>query len=257
MPSAYSTDSKSKSLALLVAYQQQPSVRLRNRLIQMNIGLVRQEAHRLLHTSSETFDDLMQIGSLGLLKAVERFDVTKGYAFSSFAIPFVRGEIKHYLRDHSTAVRIPRRWQSILHQSGQAIRQLSESLQRPPSDQEVADQLDISIEEWQQARIASGNRSPLSLDIPSSSAGPDAAPMGELLCDPRYHSFQLAQEDKSQLQRALAQLEQRTRQIVESVYLQERTQVETAEILGMSPSTVRNKLRRGLMQLRLSMRPAG
>ncbi|MEL7052468.1 MAG: sigma-70 family RNA polymerase sigma factor, partial [Cyanobacteria bacterium J06588_5] len=149
---------KNKSLEILNTYQKDRSLQLRNRLVQLNIGLVRREAHRWLHNSGETFDDLMQVGSLGLIRAIERFDIQKGFAFSSFAIPYIRGEIQHYLRDKGTVVRIPRRWQTLQSQSAKAIRHLQESLNRRPSDQEVAAELDITVEEWQQVRIASSNR---------------------------------------------------------------------------------------------------
>ena len=126
---------KSETLELLNDYQRVCSPELRNKLVKMNLGLVRREAHHWLYHSNETFDDLMQVGSLGLIRAIERFDMSKGYAFSSFAIPYIRGEIQHYLRDRSAIVRIPRRWQSLQHQSARVIRQLQEALDRKPTDQ--------------------------------------------------------------------------------------------------------------------------
>ena len=248
---------KSQSLEILTNYQKNPSPRLRNQLVQMNIGLVRREAHRWLHSSGESFDDLMQIGSIGLIRATERFDLQKGYAFSSFAIPYIRGEIQHYLRDRGTVVRIPRRWQSLQNQSARAIRHLQEELNRRPSDQEVADELDITVEEWQQVRIASSNRNLLSLDAPVKENDSGASSLGDLLPDSRYRSFQLAQEDKIRLQQALSQLEKRTREVVEFVFLQDLTQKETAERLGISSVTVSRRVKKGLKHLQVIMQPAG
>jgi RNA polymerase sigma-B factor len=248
---------KSQSLEILTTYQKTPSPQLRNRLVQMNIGLVRREAHRWLHSSGESFDDLMQVGSLGLIRAIERFDMQKGYAFSSFAIPYIRGEIQHYLRDKGTVVRIPRRWQTLQNQSAKAIRSLQENLNRRPSDQEVADELEITVEEWQQVRIASSNRNLLSLDAPVKESDSGTSSLGDLLPDSRYRSFQLAQEDQIRLQQALAQLEKRTREVVESVFLQDLTQKETAERLGISSVTVSRRVRKGLKHLQVIMQPAG
>lgn len=248
---------KSQSLEVLTNYQKNRSPQLRNRLVHMNIGLVRREAHRWLHSSGETFDDLMQVGSLGLIRAVERFDLQKGYAFSSFAIPYIRGEIQHYLRDKGTVVRIPRRWQALQNQSAKAIRQLQEDLNRRPSDQEVADQLEITVEEWQQVRIASSNRSLLSLDAPIKESDSSASSLGDLLPDSQYRSFQLAQEDRLRLQQALLQLEKRTREVVEFVFLQDLTQKETAERLGISSVTVSRQVKKGLKHLQVIMQPAG
>ncbi|MEO0808650.1 MAG: RNA polymerase sigma factor SigF, partial [Cyanobacteria bacterium J06643_4] len=245
------------SLELLNAYQKDRSLKLRNRLVQMNIGLVRREAHRWLHNSGETFDDLMQVGSMGLINAIERFDLQKGFAFSSFAIPYIRGEIQHYLRDKSATVRIPRRWQTLQSQSARAIRQLQEDLNRRPSDQEVAAELDISVEEWQEVRLASSNRNLLSLDAPVQSGDSGTSSLGDLLPDARYRSFQLAQEDQIRLQQALSQLEQRTRDVVEFVFLHDLTQKETAERLGISSVTVSRRVKKGLKHLQIIMRTAG
>ena len=247
---------KSQSLEILTSYHKNPTPQLRNRLVQMNIGLVRREAHRWMHSSGEAFDDLMQVGSLGLIRAIERFDLQRGFAFSSFAIPYIRGEIQHYLRDKGTIVRIPRRWQALQSQSAKAIRHLQESLNRRPSDQEVADELEITVEEWQQVRIASSNRNLLSLDAPVKENDGSASSLGDLLPDSRYRSFQLAQEDQMRLQQALSQLEKRTREVVEFVFLQDLTQKETAERLGISSVTVSRRVKKGLKHLQVIMQPA-
>ncbi|MEO1620454.1 MAG: RNA polymerase sigma factor SigF [Cyanobacteria bacterium J06632_3] len=256
MPSSTHQVIKSQTLEILTNYQKSRCLHLRNRLVQMNIGLVRREAHRWLHSSGETFDDLMQVGSLGLIRAIERFDLHKGFAFSSFAIPYIRGEIQHYLRDKGTVVRIPRRWQTLQNQSARAIRHLQEELKRKPSDQEVAAELDISVEEWQQVRIASSNRNLLSLDAPIQDSDNGSFSLADLLPDARYRSFQLAQEDRIRLQQALSQLEKRTREVVEFVFLQDLTQKETAERLGISSVTVSRRVKKGLKHLQVIMHPA-
>ena len=247
---------KSRSLELLSLYQKNRSLQLRNRLVQLNIGLVRQEAHRWLRHSGETFDDLMQVGSLGLINAIERFDLEKGYAFSSFAIPYIRGEIQHYLRDKGTVVRIPRKWQTLQNQAAQAIRHLRNELNRMPSDYEVAAKLNVTVEEWQQVKLASSNRHLLSLDAPVGEDSSGASSLGDLLPDARYRSFQLAQEDRIRLQQALDQLEKRTREVLEFVFLQDLTQKETAKKLGISSVTVSRQVKKGLKHLQVIMRPA-
>ena len=77
---------KSESLQLLRAYQQSPCPQVRNQLVELNIGLVRKEAHHWIHQCTECYEDLLQVGSIGLIRAIERFDMSKGHAFSSFAI---------------------------------------------------------------------------------------------------------------------------------------------------------------------------
>ena len=244
------TELKSDSLHLLQEYQRNSSTQLRNRLVQMNLGLVRKEAHRWVNHSTETFDDLLQVGSLGLIRAIERFDPSKGHAFSSFAVPYIRGEIQHYLRDKSPQVRIPRRWQELHRQAVGVTREIRVDLQRQPTDAEIAAALEISQCEWQQVKLAATNRSLLSLDAPLQHDGGESASLGDLLPDGRYRSFQLAQEDKIRLRQALSQLEKRTSEVMEFVFLQDLTQKETAELLGISAVTVSRQVKKGVASLK-------
>lgn len=253
MQTSTKRDLKGHTLELLQRYQATQSSDIRNQLVQMNIGLVRREAHHWLNQSNENYDDLMQVGSLGLIRAIERFDISKGYAFSSFAIPYIRGEIQHYLRDKGSSMRIPRRWLALQRQAGKAIRKLQIELGRPPSDAEVAAALEISQQEWQEVKLAGRNRSPLSLDAPVQDDESGSASLGDLLPDPRYRSFQLAQEDQIRLQGALHQLETRTREVMEFVFLHDLTQKETAERMGISAVTVSRRVKQGLKRLRLIM----
>ncbi|HEY9761655.1 MAG TPA: RNA polymerase sigma factor SigF [Trichocoleus sp.] len=244
------TSSSSKAIELLVAYNQNPTIELRNKLVRLNIGLVRKVVHRLSHQCNESFEDLEQVGYLGLINAIERFDPKHGNAFSSFAVPYIRGEILHYLRDRSGTVKIPRRWQD-LHRSAQKVREaLTQQLGRAPKDSEVASQLGVSAEEWQQAKLANSNRSLLSLDAKvGSDADESSATLGELLPNLEAQKLMGWEEDRAQLQQAMSQLEEKTRTIVEYVYLKQMPRKQVAEEMGISPMTVTRRLQRGIEQL--------
>lgn len=244
MPTNVTSELKNDNLQLLREYQNNPSLQLRNQLVQLNIGLVRREAHHWINQCTESYEDLLQVGCIGLIRAIERFDMSKGHAFSSFATPYIRGEIQHYLRDKSSAVRIPRRLTVLQRQAAWAIRDLQVKLNRYPSDREIASALNIEVEEWQEIKLACQNRSPLSLDAPVGEEGENATSLGELVPDNRYRSFQLAQEDCIRLQQALVQLEQRTRDVLEFVFLQDLTQKEAAERLGISAVTVSRRVKK-------------
>jgi RNA polymerase sigma factor (sigma-70 family) len=106
-----STDAiKARTAELFAQYQRSPSVRVRNQIVELNIGLAQRAAHRLSQDGQETLEDLIQVGAIGLCKAVERFDPSKGNAFSSYAMPFIRGEISHWRRDKTRMVKVPRSW---------------------------------------------------------------------------------------------------------------------------------------------------
>ena len=235
---------------LLREYQQSQSADVRNQLVKLNFGLVRKEAYYWINQCHESYDDLLQVGCLGLIRAIERFDISKGHAFSSFAIPYIRGEIQHYLRDKGVTVRIPRRWLALQQHSIGVSRSLREKYNRQPTDSEVAAGLSISLEEWQEIKLAWANRAPLSLDVPVYDGDEASASLAELVPDHRYRSFQLAQEDQLRLQQALLQLENRTRQVLEFVFLHDLTQKQVAEKLGISVVTVSRRVKKGLNSLK-------
>jgi RNA polymerase sigma-B factor len=235
---------------LLREYEQSKSAEIRNQLVKLNFGLVRKEAYYWINQCHESYDDLLQVGCLGLIRAIERFDISKGHAFSSFAIPYIRGEIQHYLRDKGVTVRIPRRWLALQQQSAGVSRSLRELHNRQPTDSEVAAALSISLEEWQEIKLAWANRAPLSLDVPVYDGDESSASLAELVPDHSYRSFQLAQEDQLRLQQALLQLENRTRQVLEFVFLHDLTQKQVAEKLGISVVTVSRRVKKGLNSLK-------
>ncbi len=241
-----------KTIEILAAYRRRPSVHLRNRLVELNIGLVRRIAHRFCKQSTVPYEDLEQLGSLGLIRAIERFDPQHGYAFSSFAVPYIRGEILHYLRDQSTMVRIPRRWQTLQRQGQQAILKLSTELGHPPTDAEVAQALGVSVSDWRSAKQSQLNHVPMSLDAQLGShpqSAESCLTLGDLLPDARDQDHQHIEEDRQQLQRALSQLEDQTRQILELIYLKNMTRKQTAHHIGVSPMTITRRVQRGLAQL--------
>ena len=253
MANVIAKEIKLDSLSLFQQYQKQPATHLRNNIVELNFGLVRREANHWLNQCNETYDDLIQIGSLGLIRAIERFDMGKGVAFSSFAIPYIRGEIQHYLRDKSCTLRIPRKWLDQRRKSISFVRKFREEHNRQPTDREIASYLEIPLKEWQDVKLAYQNRNPLSLDVSVNNDQDNQSSLGDLVPDPKYRSFQLAREDRFRLQQALGQLEDRTRNVLEFVFLQDLTQKETAQRLGISVVTVSRQLKKGLSLLQESM----
>lgn len=249
-------DLKTETFELLRAYQEAHSTDVRNRLVNLNIGLVRKEAHYWVNQCTEGYDDLLQVGCFGLIRAIERFDIARGHAFSSFAMPYIRGEIQHYLRDKVSSVRIPRSWLALRRQAKHIIRDFRTRTNRQPTDREIAAALEIPLEDWQEIKLACQNRSPLSLDTPVREDDESATSLGELVPDLHYRSFQLAQEDRIRLQQALVQLEDRTRNVLEFVFLQDLTQKEVAERLDISVVTVSRRVKKGLAALKNLMNGA-
>ncbi|MBD0311237.1 MAG: sigma-70 family RNA polymerase sigma factor, partial [Microcoleus sp. T1-bin1] len=153
-----------RGMELLIAYSRNPTVEVRNQIVRLNIGLVRNIAYRVSQQCTEPYEDLQQIGYLGLIRAIERFDPNQGCAFSSFAVPYIRGEMLHFLRDKGSLVKIPRRWQELQQEGQRVSKKLAATLGRLPKDAEIAQELKVSLKDWRESQLALQNRSPLSLD---------------------------------------------------------------------------------------------
>ncbi|MDJ0618229.1 MAG: RNA polymerase sigma factor SigF [Calothrix sp. MO_192.B10] len=246
---------RSDSMELLLYYHQNPSVELRNKLVRLHTGLVRKMAHKFSHQCNEPYEDLEQIGYFGLIRAIERFDPSQGYAFSSFAVPYIRGEMLHFLRDRSTLLKIPRRWQELYNEGQKVRKQLAELLGRPPKDNEIAAELNVSLQEWQETKLAVQNRMPLSLDATVVHYVDCQITLGEALTCPRTAAQQQQEEERQQLQGAISLLEEKPRMAVEMVFLKELSRKDAAKKIGTSPMTVTRYLQKGVQDLMCMLQP--
>jgi RNA polymerase sigma-B factor len=212
-------------------------------------------AHKFSHQCNEPYEDLEQIGYFGLIRAIERFDPSQGYAFSSFAVPYIRGEMLHCLRDRSTLLKIPRRWQELYNEGQKVRKELAEILGRPPKDSEIARQLKVSVQEWQETKLAAQNRMPLSLDATVVNYIDCQITLGEALPCPRSGAEQQQQEERQQLQGAISMLEEKPRMAVELVFLKELSRKDAAKKIGTSPMTVTRYLQKGIQDLMSMLQP--
>ena len=246
---------RSRGMELLMEYKQSPSVKLRNQLVRLNAGLVRKIAHRVSHQCSEPYEDLEQIGYIGLIRAIERFNLSQGCAFSSFAVPYIRGEMLHFLRDRGTTVKIPRRWQDLQKEAQKLQVNLMRQLGRTPSDFEMAEALGIAVREWREVKMAHKNRLPLSLDATVCQQVDSTITLGDTLPDTHYQLMQALEEDRQQIQRALNQLEDKTRAAIEFVFFKGLSRKEVAERIGVSPMTVTRRIQKGVDEMVAFLQP--
>ena len=238
-----------QGIELLIAYYHNPSIKRRNQLVQLHIGLVRKIAYQFCQQCRESYEDLQQIGCIGLIRAIERFNPFQGYAFSSFALPCIRGEILHYLRDKGSLVKIPRRWQDIQREGRRVTKELTLTLGRLPKDSEIAQALEISLKEWQESKLATRNCLPLSLDVTVCQYLDAITTFADTLIDAQEEAWRHRQEERQQLQGALKKLDKKTQTAIELVFLQDLPRQEVAKKIGVSPTTVSRYLRQGVHQL--------
>lgn len=238
-----------RGMELFIAYYQNPSIEVRNQLVRLNIGLVRKIAHRVSWQCTEPYEDLEQIGFLGLIRAIERFNPHQGCAFSSFAVPYIRGAMLHFLRDHGSVVKIPRRWQELQQEGQRVSKKLAATLGRLPKDAEIAQELKVSLKDWRESQLALQNRSPLSLDATVEQMVDCPLTLGDMLPDSRDEALRHREEDRQQLQGAMSQLEEKTQAAIELVILREIPRQEVAKRLAVSPITISRHVKRGVNQL--------
>jgi RNA polymerase sigma-B factor len=197
--------------------------------------------------ASESFDDLLQVASLGLVNAIDRFDPERGTPFAAFASPTILGELKRHFRDRVWTVRVPRGLHDRIAEVDKAISTLTVELQRSPSVGEIAAKLELDPIDVLEVLEANHNRRPLSLDRPVGGEE-DESPASEWVGE-EDEGFELV-EDKLALEDALPHLDEREREILRLRFVEDLTQSQIAERIGHSQMHVSRILRRTLERIR-------
>ncbi|GGV84120.1 RNA polymerase sigma factor [Streptomyces griseoloalbus] len=223
----------------------------RNTLIEMNMSLVRYAAGRFRSRGPEEMEDIVQVGMIGLIKAIDRFELSREVEFTSFAIPYIVGEIKRFFRDTSWSVHVPRRLQEARVQLARATEELRSRLGRTPTTAELAQLMSLTEEEVNEARIASNGYNSASLDAAIGSE-PDGESVLADFIGTEDAALELV-EDFHALAPMIADLDERERKIVHWRFVEELTQAEIGERLGCSQMHVSRLLSRTLKRLREGM----
>jgi RNA polymerase sigma-B factor len=231
----------------LALYHRTGDARVRERAIECYLPLARRLAGRY-HHRQEPFEDLVQVASLGLVKAVERWDPARGTRFTSFAVPTITGELRRYFRGTSWNLHVPRGVQEDSLRVRNAASRLTHRLGRAPRISELEAETGLDAEAISEALHARAVQATASLDQPASSSGEDRdATLGELIGgeDDRYELVE-RQADVAPLLRALPR---REREVLFLRFAQDLTQSEIAERIGCSQMQVSRILRRTIAQL--------
>ncbi|MEW1648690.1 RNA polymerase sigma factor SigF [Streptomyces sp. NPDC091219] len=223
----------------------------RNTLIEMNMSLVRFAAGRFRSRGPEQMEDIVQVGMIGLIKAIDRFELSREVEFTSFAVPYIVGEIKRFFRDTTWAVHVPRRLQEARVQLAKATDELRSRLDRDPTVRELSELMSLSEDEVREARLASNGYNSSSLDA-ALNAGQDGEAGLQDFIGVQDGALELV-EDFHTLAPLLAGLDERQRQIIHMRFVEELTQAQIGERLGVSQMHVSRLLSRCLARLREGM----
>ncbi len=217
--------------------------KIRAALIERHLPLVTFMARKFADRG-EPLDDLIQVGTIGLIKAIDRFEISKGFEFSTFATPTIVGEIKRHFRDKTWAVRVPRRLQELGASVTKATTELTQKLDRSPTPKEVAKHLGITVDEVAEALESNSAYSTISLDITSDTSTTIRDTFGAL--DEALEGV----EYRESLKPLLAQLEDREKRILQMRFFENLSQSQIATELGISQMHVSRILNKVLSHLR-------
>jgi RNA polymerase sigma-B factor len=222
-------------------------IRARDALVERYMPLARSLARRYQRPGDQ-LDDLLQVASVGLIKAVDRFEVDREIAFSSYAVPTILGEIKRYFRDCTWAVRMPRDLQDLTLRVDRVVGRLAEELHRQPSVREIAFAVGANEEAVLEALQAGGAYRALSFDAPRGAGDEGLATLAECV-GVGEHGFDRA-EDRATLARLMRIVTDREREILDMRFVQDMTQAEIGAVVGVSQMQVSRVIRRALDRLR-------
>jgi RNA polymerase sigma-B factor len=241
-----SEDRIREDLRLLERYHRHGDTAAREQIIERFLPLAHQLARRY-ERQDEPVEDLVQVASMGLVKAVDRFDPSRGVAFSSFAVPTILGELKRYFRDIGWAVHVPRSIQERVLEVNRALTELSRSLGRSPSPAEIAEATKYTHEEVLEALEAATAYDSVSLEAPRTTDEDSEGVVDRLGAeDPGYEMA----EYSATLAPELRALPERDRRVLHLRFVEDLTQSEIAERIGVSQMHVSRLIRAALAKLR-------
>lgn len=233
-------------VSLLEAYHRDGDLRARDLLIERMMPLVRHIARRYANRG-EPLDDLVQVGAVGLIKAVDRFDLERGVKLSTFAAPNIAGEIKRHFRDRGWSIRVPRDIQELNAKLTQATDRLTTKLSRSPTIKELAEAVKATEEEVLDAMQGAQSYSTVSFEEPIGDNRTALELLGEE--DPEF----MTAERRVLLTDGMRDLAEREQQIMRLRFFDGLTQREIADAVGISQMHVSRLIRRSLDDMRLAM----
>jgi len=240
------TDARDTERLLLVRYHEHGDIAAREELCERFLPLARDLALRYTYTD-EPVDDLVQVASLGLIKAIDRFEPGRGTKFTSYAAPTILGELKRHFRDKGWSLHVPRDLQERTLAVSRATEVLSTELGRSPNVREVAEHLGCSSEQVLEAQEAAASYEAASLDAPTARDDDESAALVDMLGG-EDSSYELV-EDRQAIASTWADLPPVERQVLELRFMEDLTQREIGERIGYSQMHVSRLLRRALTRL--------
>ena len=236
---------------LLAIYAENKDKKVRDKLVDMNFILVKKIAHGLARRSTDPVDDLIQIGSIGLIKAIDYFNPNAGARFTTYATHLITGEIRHYLRDKTSMIRAPRELQELSFRINKVVQKLRTEFGRDPTDLEIASVLtDVKETKLKEAYEVDRRKTLVSLDQTlSPNPADNDTYLIDTLADIKEHKRSDIREDFMTVKDMMNELKPQLAQIIELIYFKDTPQSEVAQMLGISQMQVSRRLKKATAEL--------
>lgn len=210
--------------------------------------LVKKIARGLARRSSDPIEDIVQVGAVGLLKAIDLYDPSLGSSFKTYATYLVTGEIRHYLRDKVSAIRAPREIKELSYRVHKIVTELKEKLGEAPTDEQIAKELQMPQEKIEEVINLERRTTTISFDYQGNGDG-DGIALEEKIADTNYLDVIARFENRIILTEAISKLDEESRTIINLSFFEELNQREISEKLGISQMQISRKIKKSLHKL--------
>lgn len=222
---------------------------LQNLIVHAALPLVKKIASALARRATDPVDDLIQVGSLGLIKAIEFFDPTISTKFKTYASYLITGEIRHYLRDKASMIKAPREIQELAFRINTVIKQLSENGIENPTNEQIAEAMSLPVKKINDVIEVDRRKNTISLDQIYTNNEEDCFSLVDKIPAGDYQDFLNSYEEKIMLTKAINKLPKDLKNVIELSYYQDLNQREIAEKLDISQMQVSRRLKRALSKI--------
>lgn len=222
---------------------------LENEIITEAVPLVRKIASHLARRSTDPTEDILQVGLLGLIKAVKMFDFNVSKNFKTYATYFITGEIRHYLRDKASIIKAPREIYELTYRVNKIINDFKDLDGNLPTEFEIASELNTPVGKIREVLDIERRRHVISLDQILSYTDSDGQTLSEKIPNTKYSSLTEYQENKIMLTEALEKLDDKLKEVIKLNFYQDISQTKIAEMLGISQMQVSRRIKKALKEL--------
>lgn len=214
--------------------------------------LIKKTVHSFARRSNDPFDDLFQVGSIGLVKAIELFNLNGNTSFKTYANYLITGEIKHYLRDKSTMIKAPREMRELSFRLNKIINELTDELGEAPSDEIIAKRLQVNNEKMQEVMNLERRTTPISIDkILDDTDSENSAPkdVTDAKAIEEYKELLADFENRIILKESIDDLDEDLKEVIRLHFFEGYSQAQIAQKLGTNPMNISRKVKRALNEL--------